>query len=77
MLGDVSTAFLRAFLPEGSKVYVTPPVVDRKPGMVWKMKKALCGLRQSPQHFQEHMAKVLAAEGYLRLKADPQLYYHL
>eukprot|EP00972_Heterocapsa_arctica_P076071 11218368-Heterocapsa_arctica.AAC.1 len=23
------------------------------------------------------MAKVLTAEGYLRLKADPQLYYHL
>eukprot|EP00972_Heterocapsa_arctica_P040225 5926514-Heterocapsa_arctica.AAC.1 len=40
------------------------------------MKKALYGLRQSPQHFQEHMAKVLAAEGCLRLKADPQLYYH-
>eukprot|EP00972_Heterocapsa_arctica_P068174 10067052-Heterocapsa_arctica.AAC.1 len=24
--------------------------------------------RQSPRHFQEHMAKVLTAEGYLRLK---------
>eukprot|EP00972_Heterocapsa_arctica_P096687 14264541-Heterocapsa_arctica.AAC.1 len=40
MLGDVSTAFLHAALPEGSKVYVIPPICDRQPGMVWKMKKA-------------------------------------
>eukprot|EP00972_Heterocapsa_arctica_P003263 485864-Heterocapsa_arctica.AAC.1 len=40
------------------------------------MKKALYGLRQSPRHFQEHMAKVLTAEGYRRLKSDSQSYYH-
>eukprot|EP00972_Heterocapsa_arctica_P100629 14837316-Heterocapsa_arctica.AAC.1 len=75
LLGDVSTAFLHAPLPAGAKVYVIPPACDRQPGKVWRM-KALYGLRQSPRLFQEHLAGILASEGYVRLRADPQLYHH-
>eukprot|EP00972_Heterocapsa_arctica_P011278 1653963-Heterocapsa_arctica.AAC.1 len=62
MLGDVSTAFLQAPLPDDSKVFVVPPMVDRRPGLIWRMRKALYGLRQSPRQFQEYLAKVFGEE---------------
>eukprot|EP00972_Heterocapsa_arctica_P065703 9697172-Heterocapsa_arctica.AAC.1 len=76
MIGDVSTAFLHAPLPTEDKVYVIPPLLDRKPGLIWRMRKALYGLRQSLGHFQEYLAKVLGEEQYERPKADPQLCWH-
>ena len=55
---DVSTAFLFASLPEGQDVYCRPPnVLVRlglvQPGIVWKLKKALYGLRTSPKAWEE------------------------
>ena len=55
---DVSTAFLYASLPEGQNVYCRPPnVLVRlglvQPGIVWKLKKALYGLRTSPKAWEE------------------------
>ena len=55
---DVSTAFLYASLPEGQDVYCRPPnVLVRlglvQPGIVWKLKKALYGLRTSPKAWEE------------------------
>ena len=55
---DVSTAFLYASLPEEQEVYCRPPnVLVRlglvQPGIVWKLKKALYGLRTSPKAWEE------------------------
>ena len=55
---DVSTAFLYASLPEGQDVYCRPPnVLVRsalvEPGIVWKLKKALYGLKTSPKAWEE------------------------
>ena len=55
---DVSTAFLCASLPEGQDVYCRPSnVLVRlglvQPGIVWKLKKALYGLRTSPKAWEE------------------------
>ena len=60
---DVSTVFLYAPLIEKRDVYCRPPqVLVRiglvKPGIVWKLKKALCGLRTSPRTWQEEIKKV-------------------
>ena len=54
----MSTAFLYASLPEGQDVYCRPPnVLVRlglvQPGIVWKLKKALYGLRTSPKAWEE------------------------
>ncbi|CAE8581665.1 unnamed protein product [Polarella glacialis] len=73
-LGDVSTAFLHASLPE--PVYLRPPATERKPGKVWKLAKALYGLRQSPQLFQQFLADELAHLGWRRLITEPQLFVH-
>ena len=55
---DVSTAFLYAQLPEEHVVYCRPPnALIRlglvQPGVVWKLNKALYGLRTSPKAWEE------------------------
>eukprot|EP00972_Heterocapsa_arctica_P049582 7297611-Heterocapsa_arctica.AAC.1 len=69
-MGDVSTAFLHGALPEPA--YVRPPPNFRRPGVVWRLGKALYGLRKSPQLFQEHFATRVGVVGWHRLVADPQ-----
>jgi hypothetical protein len=76
MLGDVSTAFLHAPLGPDDHVYLQPPPNKRTAGVVWRLHKALYGLRSAPRLFQEHMAHVLEQEGFRRGVADPQLYWH-
>jgi hypothetical protein len=75
-LGDVSTAFLHARIPEGDPVIIRPPPNLRKPGKLWKLVRALYGLRSSPRLFQEHFAKVLAKLKWTRCTADAQLFRH-
>ena len=74
LIGDVKTAFLHATLPE--HVYVLPPPNLRQEGRVWRLGKALYGLRRSPQLWQEHLAACLNRAGFQRCKADPTLYVH-
>eukprot|EP00972_Heterocapsa_arctica_P018123 2677498-Heterocapsa_arctica.AAC.1 len=64
-IGDVSTAFLHA--PLGAeRVYVRPPPNLREPGVLWRLQKALYGLRAAPRLFQEYMEKVLLTHGFKR-----------
>ena len=61
---DVSTAFLYAPLIEKHDVYCRPPNVLIKlglvqPGVIWKLNKALYGLRTSPKAWEEERDKKL------------------
>ena len=63
---DVSTAFLYAPLIEKRDVYCKPPQVLVKlgliqPGVVWKLKKALYGLRTSPRAWEEERDRKLSS----------------
>ena len=62
-LGDMGTAFLHAPLPKDMIVHVQPPMNLRRPGEVWKLFKALYGLRQAPRLFQEFLAASLLKLG--------------
>ena len=76
-LGDVSTAFLHAPLLAEEPIYVKPPPEEwmgDKPRVLWKLKRALYGLRSAPKAFQHHLALCLQAQGFRRCKTDPQLY---
>ena len=52
------------------------PESERKPGKIWKLLRALHGLRRSPQIFQDHFAAELEKMGFRRLISDPQLFIH-
>ena len=75
-LGDISCAFPYAHLPPEEKLYLMPPESERKPGKIWKLLRALYGLRRSPQFFQDHFAAELEKMGFRRLLSDPQLFIH-
>eukprot|EP00972_Heterocapsa_arctica_P025769 3791017-Heterocapsa_arctica.AAC.1 len=45
---DVSTAFLHAKLDNDDVTYVVPPATGKKPGKVWRVWRALYGLRRAP-----------------------------
>ena len=73
--GDVSTAFLHANCTED--VYVWPPTEYYPQGNVlWKLKKAMYGLKNSPKPWQDHFAATMTELGYTRLKTDPNLYHN-
>ena len=75
-MGDVSTAFLHALMNE--EVFVWPPKEFYPEGnCLWRLKKAMYGLRQAPKLWQEHFAEVMTTKlGFRRCKSDPNLYCH-
>ena len=72
---DVSTAFLHATLTED--VYIRPPA-EYYPagGVIWKLKRALYGLKNNPRLWQDHFASVMNEHDFVRTKCDSNLYYH-
>ena len=44
-------------------------------GIVWKLNKAIYGLRSSPKAWQTHLADVLQQLGLQRSTAEPNIYY--
>ena len=74
-LADVSTAFLHASMD--GEVLVLPPVEYYPSGdVVWKLKRALYGLKNAPKLWQQHLASTLGSKGFQRMKSDPNLYFH-
>ena len=78
--GDITAAFLHADLDKNMVVFVIPPATDRmaagQTGEVWKLRKALYGLREAPRLFNEFLAKRIDAMGFARSRVEPQLYWH-
>jgi hypothetical protein len=72
---DVTTAFLHAVLDED--VYVAQPeghVVKGKEDYVYKLDKAMYGLKQSPRAFGKHLASCLRKIGFKQSAADECLW---
>ena len=77
LTGDVSTAFLHA-LAATDNLYMWPPAELYANGhnttTVWKLNKAIYGLRSSPKSWQDHFANVLQQLGLIRLTSEPNVY---
>lgn len=72
---DVKTAFLHGELKE--EVFVCQPqgyVVKGQENKVYKLRKALYGLRQAPRAWNEKLNKVLGNLGFSRCSKEPALY---
>lgn len=75
--GDVSTAFLHA--PAATdNLYMWPPPELYPSGhnttTVWKLNKAIYGLRSSPKSWQGNFAQVLQQLGLTRLTSEPNVF---
>ena len=72
---DVSTAFLHATIGLTKPIFVWPPrEFYPNGGLVWKLKKAMYGLRSSPRDWQTHLAQVLESLGLKRLQSHANVY---
>ncbi|GKC07721.1 retrovirus-related pol polyprotein from transposon TNT 1-94 [Tanacetum coccineum] len=72
---DVKTAFLNRILHE--EVYVSQPdgFVDQdNPNHVYKLKKALCGLKQAPHAWYDLLLKFLLSQKFSKETVDPTLF---
>ena len=64
-------------MPWSMETYVIPPLEFYPEGRtLWKLKKALYGLKHSPKLWQQHFASVMEKNGFRRMKSDPNLYVH-
>lgn len=70
---DVSTAFLNGELDE--EVYLQVPKGIGMDGVVWRLKKALYGLRQAARAWYDKLTEVMSMLGFTRTEADPCLFY--
>ena len=74
-LADISTAFLHAMIEE--VVHVWPPAeYYPEANCLWRLNRAMYGLRQSPRLWQDHYASVMERLGFRRCKSDSNLYCH-
>ena len=73
---DVSTAFLHA-LWTGIETFIwPPPEFYPNGGAVWRLKRALYGMKSSPRMWQDHFSSCMQKFDFIRCKSDANLYKH-
>ena len=76
-VGDISTAFLRAFVALATGILLRPPKEFCPQGnILWRLKKAMYGLKSSPKAWQDHLANILQELGFIRLISEPNVFKH-
>jgi len=74
---DISAAFLQGKEIDRT-VYILPPPECRKPGVVWKLRKGLYGLKEAARLWYEELTKDLEKRGGKPLVGDPAcLIFHV
>ena len=71
---DVKTAFLNGELDE--EIYMKPPPGFEQDGRVWKLNRAIYGLKQAASAWHKKLQKALSGEHFRISDADPCLYIY-
>ena len=72
-VSDVASAFLNTPI-DGSKGFIhvqAPPEIQYPEPTVWRLKRQLYGLRDSPRSWQVHLNQVLKSLNLSQMKSDP------
>ena len=69
---DYTAAFVQA--PIDTEVYIDMPKMFSVPGKVWKLRKSIYGLKQSPRNYFLHMKQKLEKLGFTQSNADSCLF---
>jgi hypothetical protein len=67
---DNSTAFLHVDLKEDVHMEL-PPGTGTNPSEVWKLKKAVYGLKQASREWNKHLDRCLQLMSYRSLQSEP------
>ena len=79
-VADYTQAFLNAEVREGEQLYAQPPegwnpkILTHGRRVVWRVRKAMLGLRTSPRRWQEHLVGNLEEHGFVQDERDPCLF---
>ena len=73
LLSLVSSAFLHA--PMVIETFVRPPQVYAKQGVIWRLRKALYGMRRAPKLFFNLLHEILSELGMQSLRSEPTFYF--
>lgn len=74
---DVTRAFLHGKIPTGITLFFKPPKGTSTPeGKVWRLKKALYGLKNSPLVFYQTIKLILNDMGFVSSTVDPCIFRH-
>ena len=72
---DISSAFLQAPIATEELVLVQPPPeLEQDPDVLWKLTKALCGIKPSLKQWQQSLASKLEELGLRKNKTDPCIF---
>ena len=80
-VADYTQAFLNAEVREGEQLYAQPPagwnlkILTDGRRVVWKVRKAMLGLRTSPRRWQEHLSGKLKEHGFVQDGRDPCFFF--
>ena len=69
---DYTAAFMQA--PIEHDVFIEMPKLYSSPGKVWKLKRSIYGLKDSPRNYFLHTKKQLEQLGFTQSTADPCLF---
>ncbi len=69
---DVTTAFLYGDID--GEIFMRPSPAYSTPGQVWRLKKSIYGLKQSPKCWSHKQNAVLAKQGFRPTKSDRCLF---
>jgi hypothetical protein len=74
---DVKNAFVNAVLTKPSYVKIPPCAEGDRNHSVWKLNKALYGLRRSPAEWNSELSKTLMSLGFYKAKSDCNLFFKM
>jgi len=74
---DISAAFLQGKEID-RVVLIRPPPEYKKPGVIWKLKKGLYGLKEASRLWYEELSDDLEKHGGVKITGDPGcfLFHH-
>ena len=73
---DITAAFLNGYL-DRDDIFMSQPegcIVKGKENMVWRLKRSIYGLKQSPRCWNTSIDSELQKIGFIKSKADPCIY---
>ena len=70
---DVKSAFLQGDVLD-RELYMEPPAEEKKPNVIWRLNKAVYGLKNPPLKWYEHLDKELITLGCICSKLDTTCY---